>query len=129
METYFLGFICIKNSYRNQLDCVNQCGRPAIDSNLQYQNNEMIYFDENISNENLQRLFSQHASVNLKISGPAASQAVPNSYPWHVLIRTAFNETKAICSGSLIESQWIVTAAHCVFNFDYMAVTLGEHNW
>ena len=116
-------------SYLNQFDCTNQCGRPAVDSNLQYQNNELIYFDENISNENLQRLFNQHAAVNLKISGPAASQAVAHSYPWQVLIRTAFNETKAICSGSLIESQWVVTAAHCVNNFDYMAVTLGEHNW
>ena len=54
-----------------------------------------MYFDENISNENFERLFNRHAAVNLKLSGPAASQAIPNSYPWQVLIRTAFNETKA----------------------------------
>ena len=42
----------------------------------------------------------------------AGETAVRGSWPWQILI---INNGKAICGGTLIASQWVVTAAHCVY--------------
>nr|XP_019960557.1 PREDICTED: mast cell tryptase-like [Paralichthys olivaceus] len=49
------------------------------------------------------------APRNLKISG--GREASPGNWPW--LVSIAENRTN-ICGGSLINDQWILTAAHCM---------------
>ena len=59
-----------------------------------------------------------------------------NEYPWIALLRIVMNGKSFRCSGSLVASQWIVTAAHCVFHEDQVTlasnsmitVILGEHD-
>jgi len=58
------------------------------------------------------------------------NEATPHSWPWQVALLV----DNGFCGGSLIDSNWIMTAAHC-FNKDTLAadlakisVILGAHN-
>ncbi|MEE6513438.1 hypothetical protein FKM82_021094 [Ascaphus truei] len=68
-------------------------------------------------------------SVSPVVTGYArivnGEQAVPGSWPWQVSLqdRTGWH----YCGGSLINAQWVVTAAHCgVGSTD--KIVLGEHD-
>jgi secreted trypsin-like serine protease len=57
--------------------------------------------------------------------------ADPGEWPWQVFIHAG----PYMCGGSLIQQQWVVTAAHCVLDDQNnvltpaeIKVTLGEHN-
>lgn len=39
--------------------------------------------------------------------------AVPNSWPWQVLLVISSRRSSFICGGTLIDNQWVLTAAHC----------------
>ncbi|XP_043935039.1 chymotrypsinogen A-like [Protopterus annectens] len=52
--------------------------------------------------------------------------AVPGSWPWQVSLQDAAG--KHYCGGSLVNSQWVVTAAHCTVKSDHLVV-LGEHDF
>ncbi|XP_044198340.1 uncharacterized protein LOC122974388 [Thunnus albacares] len=51
--------------------------------------------------------------------------ASPGSWPWQASINVA---ERPICGGSLINNQWVLTAAHCMSNFSFMEVRLGLHS-
>ncbi|KAK7909543.1 hypothetical protein WMY93_014227 [Mugilogobius chulae] len=52
------------------------------------------------------------ASLNLMIVG--GTDASPGNWPWQVfLVMTNLDGTRITCAGSLINQQWILTAAHC----------------
>lgn len=55
----------------------------------------------------------QSNSENNKIVG--GEETAPNEFPWQALlvVKIVDNEDK-ICGGSLINDQWILTAAHCL---------------
>ncbi|KAM9330234.1 chymotrypsinogen A-like [Gastrophryne carolinensis] len=60
-------------------------------------------------------------------STPASSSdskvAVPGCWPWHVSLQN--NDGLARCSGALINSRWVVTAAHCKVTTDFRVI-LGQ---
>lgn len=49
-------------------------------------------------------------SLNLKIVG--GEGALVGNWPWQVSLELIENE--AFCGGSLVNEQWVLTAAHCV---------------
>ena len=40
--------------------------------------------------------------------------AAPKQFPWQVAILIFIGNSIYFCGGSLISSQWVLTAAHCV---------------
>lgn len=56
--------------------------------------------------------------------------AVPGSWPWQVSIRFSSQETHGwhVCGGSLIDQNWVVTAAHCDVTTKNVVV-LGEFDF
>ncbi len=58
-------------------------------------------------------------------------EAVPHSFPWTVAIESYFGDV--YCGGSVLTSEWILTAAHCaeiVFIGEYGgdAIVFGAHD-
>jgi len=55
-----------------------------------------------------------------------------NEYPWMALMRLkSQSEDGFFCGGTLVNSKWVVTAAHCIFNGVNSAnleIRLGEHS-
>ncbi|XP_023018674.2 brachyurin [Leptinotarsa decemlineata] len=70
---------------------------------------------------------SSKINFNPRIIGGAT--VVPNSYPFQAAIQSIYSNFKAFCGGTLITSQWVLTAAHCVDrNPKHIEVVLGAHN-
>ncbi|XP_066267224.1 chymotrypsinogen A-like isoform X1 [Branchiostoma lanceolatum] len=80
------------------------CGTPAI----QPRSSEMLRYDQ-----------AQSRIVN-------GDDATPHSWPWQVSLQTSTGWH--YCGGSIVNNEWVVTAAHCdpTISSDY--VILGEHN-
>ncbi|XP_017891818.1 transmembrane protease serine 9-like [Ceratina calcarata] len=60
------------------------------------------------------------------------SEATPGQYPWQVSLQWGvFNSLSHFCGGSIINSQWILTAGHCaeaVPNYGTFVVKAGKHD-
>ncbi|KAI8521868.1 hypothetical protein Bbelb_016220 [Branchiostoma belcheri] len=56
------------------------------------------------------------------------TEAEPGSWPWQVSLRPVDDETWHFCGGSIINEDWVVTAAHCVDGDYKPLVVVGEHS-
>lgn len=66
-------------------------------------------------------------SVNVRVVGGV--EAMPHSWPWQVSLQTS--SRGHFCGGSIINEQWIVSAAHCAPGFSPSStneVVVGMHN-
>lgn len=50
-------------------------------------------------------------------------EANPHSWPWQVYI----TDNNYVCAATLINNQWLVTAAHCDFDISTFQAYLGDH--
>ncbi|KAM9425396.1 trypsin-1-like [Pholidichthys leucotaenia] len=64
------------------------------------------------------------AVLNTRIVGGAG--AIEGSWPWQVSLA---ENGSSFCGGSLINSRWVLTAAHCIFgDLSSVEIYLGYHN-
>ncbi|XP_038051917.1 trypsin-like [Patiria miniata] len=81
---------------------------------------------------------SVYADCGVQVISPSLSkivggdEAVPGSWPWQVMLRKKYwGGDYQFCGGTLINDQWVVTAAHCFYNYGninlYSAV-VGAHD-
>ncbi|XP_019644083.1 PREDICTED: chymotrypsinogen B-like [Branchiostoma belcheri] len=80
------------------------CGTPAI----QPRSSEMLRYDQ-----------AEGRIVN-------GDDATPHSWPWQVSLQTSTGWH--YCGGSIVNNEWVVTAAHCDPSISGDYVILGEHN-
>ncbi|XP_031433846.1 chymotrypsin-like elastase family member 2A [Clupea harengus] len=54
--------------------------------------------------------------------------ARPNSWPWQISLQYERNGYRHTCGGSLVASNWVMTAAHCIDESLTYQVVVGKHN-
>lgn len=52
--------------------------------------------------------------------------AEPGEYPWQVRLYETMNDEIGFCGGSIIDKDWILTAAHCLVETDMVVVGFGD---
>lgn len=54
--------------------------------------------------------------------------AQANSWPWIVRMSFRFAAGSGLCGGSIIDDEWVLTAAHCCDNARSVQMTISDHN-
>jgi secreted trypsin-like serine protease len=63
-------------------------------------------------------------NINKQISGGEAASR--GQFPWQVAIHVDYTN---LCGGSLIQNNWVLTAAHCTYGFNNFTVNIGATYW
>ncbi|CAG03182.1 unnamed protein product [Tetraodon nigroviridis] len=59
----------------------------------------------------------------------SGEDARPHSWPWQVSLQTdSSGHWRHVCGGTLISSEWVLTAAHCIKDEHRLRVELGKHS-
>ena len=69
-------------------------------------------------------LYPKYGCIEERVYGGKAARQ--GSYPWQVRLSSK-NDPKLLCGGSIIDDEWIVTAAHCCKIPD-IHVHIGDYN-
>lgn len=72
-----------------------------------------VYAERNITHVNLQGSIEDNARIYGGIEVKSATM-----FPWMVLIRISDDPLVGYCGGSLLTMEWVMTAAHCIFDED-----------
>ncbi|MEM7192691.1 MAG: serine protease [Pseudomonadota bacterium] len=54
--------------------------------------------------------------------------AKDGAYPWQVRLYETMSDPYGFCGGSIIDAEWILTAAHCVENTDAVVIGYGSND-
>ncbi|KAM4694369.1 LOW QUALITY PROTEIN: venom prothrombin activator porpharin-D-like [Discoglossus pictus] len=117
------GNITSESGLLNETSLVDNGNR----TNITYSRTELIEVSKNVSEENkdsIEDIPEMSEEDELRIVGGTRCEL--GQCPWQVLIRSSRGID--ICSGSLISSRWVLTAAHCFEGLDPHHVTVGDYD-
>lgn len=66
------------------------------------------------------------SGISSRITG--GTESPPHKYPWMASVFMHKGADTYFCGGTLLNSEWIMTAGHCTDGFDSIDVFLGAHN-
>uniref|UniRef100_A0A8B9GCS9 Coagulation factor XI n=1 Tax=Amazona collaria TaxID=241587 RepID=A0A8B9GCS9_9PSIT len=78
---------------------------------------EIVHGPGRISGYSL-RLCKKKASTGKTIRIVGGTDSAPGEWPWQVSLHVKLSRQRHLCGGSIISSQWILTAAHCVMSLE-----------
>src|SRR6218665_1601488 len=86
-----------------------------------------IYYIHNAIGIMRRDVLGTQCGISKSAPGPSyfwgGEEAIPNSWPWHVLLRCTDTDTERnlvvieqrdSCGGSIISENWVITAARCM---------------
>jgi len=89
---------------------------------------------KNLHYENIEEdpiTIAPHCGIKKKVFVIGGENTEINEYPWMALLRLKYQQSSGFfCGGTLINSRWILTAQHCIFqgvDKDSLEIRLGEH--
>ncbi len=56
-------------------------------------------------------------------------QATPGQFPHQVLLEITMPQGRGVCGGSLLNNEWVITAAHCALSATQFKVSLGAQTF
>ncbi|XP_047509736.1 CLIP domain-containing serine protease HP8-like [Pieris napi] len=108
--------------------CCSDFASPEIHSRMNHETDVDTLFYENESNDLLPTMCGISSYAEDRIYGGKSAEL--HEFPWMALISTFIDSAgnkQFTCGGTIINSKYILTAAHCVVGKKLAGVRVGEH--